>query len=93
MALLIKSDLSVLMELVIDLGIVFMVSQSGIPGNYNLYFAKHTKKGNKSLKLSFEEKTKAIYQYADTENGFKIFTDIDSVLEHVCNEILEGGAK
>lgn len=70
------SDLSPLMQRAIAKGITFMVSQSGIPHNYNLYFAKYTDKGNCSVLLSYHEQQGKIYQCADENHPVIPFSDI-----------------
>ena len=82
------SDLSPLMQRTISEGITFMVSQSGLPGNYNLYFAKYVDgKGNSSVRLHYHEKEGKIYQYADEEPSVIPFDDVNSVLKYVQVEL------
>lgn len=83
------SDLSPLMQRAIAKGITFMVSQSGIPHNYNLYFAKYTDKGNCSVLLSYHEQQGKIYQCADENHPVIPFSDINDVLDYVCDELGE----
>lgn len=81
------ADLSSLMQRTIAKGITFMVSKSGVPNYYNLYFAKFTEKGNCSVHLSYHEKEGKIYQYADENHPVIAFGDVDSVLDYVRKEI------
>jgi len=78
------SDLSPLMQRAIAKGITFMVSQSGIPHNYNLSFTKYTDKGNCSVHLNYHELQGKIYQYADENHPVIPFSDINDVLDYVC---------
>lgn len=81
------ADLSSLMQRTIAKGITFMVSKSGVPNYYNLYFAKFTEKDNCSVRLSYHEKEGKIYQYADENHPVIAFDDINSTLDYVCEEI------
>lgn len=81
------TDLSPLMQRTIAKGITFMVSQSGLPNNYNLYFAKYVDgKGNCSCRLSYHETEGNIYQYADGEHPVIVFDSVDEVVEYVESE-------
>jgi hypothetical protein len=82
------SDISPLMQHTIAKGITFMVSQSGIPNNYNLYFAKYIdKKGNQSMRLSYHENQGKILQYADENHSIIEFDTIFDVLDYVNEEL------
>jgi len=80
------SDLSPLMQRTVVKGITFMISQSGQPDYYNLYFAKYTKRNNQ-VRLCYHEKEKQIFQYADENHPIIKFDDIDKVLEYVEREL------
>jgi len=81
-------DLSPLMQRTIEEGITFMVSQSGIPNYYNLYFAKYVdRKGNSSVRLSYHQNEGVVYQYADEKHSIIKFETIDDVLKHVISEL------
>lgn len=82
------SDLSPLMQRTIEKGITFMVSQSGLPSYYNIYFAKYIDgKGNSSVHLSYHEEEKLIIQYADENHPTIKFDDINEVLDYVDEEL------
>ena len=78
-------DLSHLMQRVIAKGITFMVSQSGVPNYYNLYFAKHMgmRLGNRSIYLTFNENKNIIYQCADENHPMIEFNSVDEILDYV----------
>lgn len=82
-------DLSSLMQNTIAKGIVFMISQSGVPGYYyNIHFAKYIDRvGNRSVHLRFHESEGQIIQYADEDHSVIEFNDINSVLEYVETEL------
>jgi len=81
------SDLSPLMQRTIAKNITFMISQSGLPNNYNLYFAKHTGRENHSIHLSYDLNEGQIFQYADENHSFIEFNSIDEVLNYVDKEL------
>ncbi len=81
------SDLSPLMQRAIARGITFMVSKSGIPGHYNLHFAKWVN-GNKSIQLSYHQEKQIIYQGADGSHPMIEFEDINSVLQYIDEEFI-----
>lgn len=82
------SDLSPLMQRTIEKGITFMISQSGVPNYYNLYFAKYiVGKGNKQVRLTYHHKENKIYQYADENHPVIPFENINDVLDYVDTEI------
>lgn len=76
-------DLSVLMQKVVEKGIVFMISKGGRPGYYSLYFALHPH----SLRLNYHLNEKKIHRYADEHQGLRSFNDIDSVVDYVEKEL------
>ena len=80
--MIIKADLSPLMQRTVDKGITFMISQSGQPGYYNLHFAKYVL-SNKAVHLQFHEEEQTAYQYADGEHPVIAFNNIDEVLAYV----------
>lgn len=77
------------MQRAITKGITFMVSQSGLPNDYNLHFAKHMgmKLGNRSVRLTFNEGENIIYQCADENHSMTEFNNIYEVLEYVDQEL------
>jgi hypothetical protein len=76
------------MQRTIAKGITFMVSQSGLPGYYNLYFSKYVDRaGVKQVRLSYHEKEERILQYADEEHPVIEFSDVDSVLRYIEAEL------
>lgn len=79
------SNLSPLMQRTIAIGITFMISQSGIAGYYNLYFAKHPK----TCRMIFDEVNKVIYHSADETHAMWESDDINKVLRFVVNELKE----
>mgnify|MGYP003275649025 CR=1 FL=1 len=79
------ADLSPLMQRTIRLGITFMISQSGITGYYNLYFAKHPK----ICRMTFDEVNKVIYHSADETHAMWESDDINEVLRYVVEELKE----
>lgn len=82
------SDMSPLMQRAIAKGITFMVSKSGLHGNYNLYFAKYIAGiGNRQVRLSYHEDTQQIIQCADEQHPIIEFDSVDSVLEYVNDEL------
>lgn len=81
-------DLSPLMQRAVAKGVTFMISQSGIPNDYNLYFAKHTShKGNASVRLSFDETRGEIIRCADEEHSAMRFDNITAALDYVISEL------
>lgn len=83
------SDISPLMQRTIAKGITFMVSQSGVPDYYNLYFAKYTHKGNQSIRLSYHKSKGRILQCADENHPTIEFNDIHDVLNYINKELYE----
>lgn len=82
------SDISVLMQRAVAEKITFMVSQSGLPGNYNLYFAKYIDGiGNRQVRLNYHEDEGKILQYADESHPIIKFDGVDSVLKYVNDEL------
>lgn len=82
------NDLSILMQRTISLGITFMVSQSGVPNNYNLYFAKYVEgEGSKQVRLSFHENESRVIQYADEEHPAIHMESVDGVIDYVAREL------
>lgn len=82
------SDLSSLMQCTIAKGITFMVSKSGLPNDYNLYFAKYIDgKGNCSVRLSYHENEGKIIQYADENHSITELNGTDEALEYVESEL------
>lgn len=80
-------DLSDLMQAVIAAGATFMVSQSGLPGYYNIYAAYHNNKSNNSVHLTFYKKEGVIVQAADGKHPVIEFDRVDDVATYMCKEI------
>jgi hypothetical protein len=84
------SDISVLMQRAVAEGITFMVSRSGVPGSYNLYFAKYIDRiGNRQVRLNYHEDTQQVIQYADESHPIIKFDSVDSVLKYVNDEFFK----
>lgn len=81
-----KSDLSVLMQRIIDRKITFMISQSGINKDYNLYFAAHTDQ-NRYVRMGYDEQKGIIYHCADENHNSMKFSDVDDVISFVVQEL------
>lgn len=80
-------DFSDVMQRIISTGATFMISQSGIPGNYSICAAYHDGKDNKSARITFREEDGVAVQPADLEHPVIEFNDVDSVVAYMCKEV------
>jgi hypothetical protein len=82
-----RCDLATIMDKAIDAEMTFMISKSGIPAKYNLYFARHDGVHNNSVRLSYHENEGTVYQYADEEHPKMPFKTVPLLIEYVESEL------
>lgn len=69
----------------VDSGITFMFSKSGLPNDYDLFLGKMIEPcDNRCLRLGFKEITELVYRCADVEECYLEFKTPEELKKYVC---------